>query len=416
MIYEKEDLSMKYKNGEDFLNHLNKNMHMEDIVMHTANPSNTPEEKIGKYLERLEKSHNTAKETEHKMNILKQLYYNKYVIKTLPESYMNLQKKIAHEEGYGNISITKVMKQEMLSQIQEEQKNSLNRWIEYFCSDDAMYPMWFKNYAFSVMIKLGVFDKEKKEFLKRTKNTVAPYIDLNREVLAQVYNVLSHQIGENKLTKEEEKMLENGESFKKLYTHFFKEIVDYEKSKETDGIWIKYNQGSDYHKLWETLQGKNTGWCTAGEKTAKMQLAGGDFYIYYTKDKNNEYKDPRIAIRMNGKSKVGEVRGIAKEQNLEPNMEKILDEKLNEFPDKEKYQKKVSDMKYLTMLEQKQEQGLEFSLEELKFLYEIDSKIGTIEKNKSNIIIVYCRTGKRSKMAKRILEEKGYTNIYILYI
>ena len=36
-------------------------------------------------------------------------------------------------------------------------------------------------------------------------------------------------------------------------------------------------------------------------------------------------------------------------------------------------------------------------------VYEIDSKIGTIEKNKSNIIIVYCRTGKRSKMAKRIL-------------
>ena len=67
MIYEKEDLSMRYKNGEDFLNHLNKNMHMEDIVMHTANPSNTPEEKIGKYLERLEKSHNKAKETEHKM-------------------------------------------------------------------------------------------------------------------------------------------------------------------------------------------------------------------------------------------------------------------------------------------------------------------------------------------------------------
>ena len=366
---------MKYQTGEDFLNHLNKNMHMEDVVMHTANPSNTPEEKIGKYLERLEKSHNKAKEAEHKMNILKQLYYNKYVIKTLPESYINLQKKIAHEEGYGNIDITKEMKQEMLFQIQEEQKSSLNRWIEYFCSDDAMYPMWFKNYAFEGMIKLGKYDKKTGIFTKRTKTTVTPYIDLNREVLAQVYNVLSHQIGENKLTKEEEKMLENGESFKKLYTHFFKEIVDYEKSKETDGIWIKYNQGSDYHKLWESLQGKNTGWCTAGEKTAKMQLVGGDFYIYYTKDKNNEYKDPRIAIRMNGKSKIGEVRGIAKDQNLEPNMEKILDEKLNEFPDKEEYQKKVSDMKYLTMLEQKQEEGLEFSFDDLTFLYQINNKI-----------------------------------------
>ena len=192
---------MKYQNGEDFLNHLNKNMHNEDIVMHTASKSDTPEEKIKKYMERLEKSHNKAKDNKHKMNILKQLYYNKYVIKALPESYINLQKKIAHEQGYGNINITKEMKQEMLFQIQTEQKNSLNRWIEYFCSDDAMYPMWFKNYAFEGMLKLGVFDKEKKEFQKRTKNTSAPYIDLNREVLAKVYDVLIHQIGENKLRR-----------------------------------------------------------------------------------------------------------------------------------------------------------------------------------------------------------------------
>ena len=366
---------MKYQNGEDFLNHLNKNMHNEDIVMHTASKSDTPEEKIKKYMERLEKSHNKAKDNKHKMNILKQFYYNKYVIKTLPESYINLQKKIAHEQGYGNIDITKAMKQEMLFQIQTEQKNSLNRWIEYFCSDDAMYPMWFKNYAFEGMLKLGVFDKEKKEFLKRTKNTSAPYIDLNREVLAKVYDVLMHQIGENKLSNLEEQALANGESFKKLYTYFLKKVIEQDKSQETEGIWIKYEQGSDYHPLLESLQGKNTGWCTAGETVAREQLENGDFYIYYTKDKNNEYKNPRIAIRMDGKTTIGEIRGIAKDQNLEPHMGKILDEKLNEFPDKKDYQKKVKDMKYLTILEKKQEEGLEFSFDDLIFLYQINDKI-----------------------------------------
>ena len=366
---------MKYQNGEDFLNHLNKNMHNEDIVMHTASKSDTPEEKIKKYMERLEKSHNKAKDNKHKMNILKQLYYNKYVIKTLPESYINLQKKIAHEQGYGNINITKEMKQEMLFQIQTEQKNSLNRWIEYFCSDDAMYPMWFKNYAFEGMLKLGVFDKEKKEFLKRTKNTSAPYIDLNREVLAKVYDVLIHQIGENKLSNLEEQALANGESFKKLYTYFLKKVIEQDKSQETEGIWIKYEQGSDYHPLLESLQGKNTGWCTAGETVAREQLENGDFYVYYTKDKNNEYKNPRIAIRMDGKTTIGEIRGIAKDQNLEPHMGKILDEKLNEFPDKKYYQKKVKDMKYLTILEKKQEEGLEFSFDDLIFLYQINDKI-----------------------------------------
>ena len=366
---------MKYQNGEDFLNHLNKNMHNEDIVMHTASKSDTPEEKIKKYMERLEKSHNKAKDNKHKMNILKQFYYNKYVIKTLPESYINLQKKIAHEQGYGNIDITKEMTQEMLFQIQTEQKNSLNRWIEYFCSDDAMYPMWFKNYAFEGMLKLGVFDKEKKEFLKRTKNTSAPYIDLNREVLAQVYDVLIHQIGENKLSNLEEQALANGESFKKLYTYFLKKVIEQDKSQETEGIWIKYEQGSDYHPLLESLQGKNTGWCTAGETVAREQLENGDFYVYYTKDKNNEYKNPRIAIRMDGKTTIGEIRGIAKDQNLEPHMGKILDEKLNEFPDKKYYQKKVKDMKYLTILEKKQEEGLEFSFDDLIFLYQINDKI-----------------------------------------
>ena len=360
---------MKYQNGEDFLNHLNKNMHNEDIVMHTASKSDTPEEKIKKYMERLEKSHNKAKDNKHKMNILKQLYYNKYVIKALPESYINLQKKIAHEQGYGNINITKEMKQEMLFQIQTEQKNSLNRWIEYFCSDDAMYPMWFKNYAFEGMLKLGVFDKEKKEFQKRTKNTSAPYIDLNREVLAQVYDVLLHQIGENELSTSEEKALENGESFRKLYTYFLRKVIEQEKSQETEGIWIKYEQGSDYHKLWESLQGKNTGWCTVGETVAKEQLRNGDFYIYYTKDKNNEYKNPRIAIRMDGKTTIGEIRGIAKNQNLEPNMEKILDEKLNEFSDKETYQKK--DLSNIFKIPEK----------------EIAIKLDDFEKNKKRILL-----------------------------
>ena len=366
---------MKYQNGEDFLNHLNKNMYTEDMVMHRANKSDTPEEKIRKYMERLERTYQKAKANEHKLNILKQLYYNKYVIKILPESYINLQKRIAREEGYGDIEITEELKKEMLSQIQQEQKNSLRNWIEYFCSDDAMYPMWFKNYAFEGMVKLGTFDKEKQEFLKRTKNTTASYIDLNREILAQVYDALIHQIGAIELSSKEEKALENGESFKKLYTYFLKQVIEQEKFQETEGIWVKYEQGSDYHTLWESLQRKNTGWCIAGETVAKEQLENGDFYIYYTKDKNNEYKNPRIAIRMDGKSRIGEIRGIAKEQNIESNMERILDEKLREFPDKEQYQKKVSDMKYLTILEKKQQQNLEFSIEDLTFLYEIKNKI-----------------------------------------
>lgn len=203
-----------------------------------------------------------------------------------------------------------------------------------------------------------------------------PYIDLNREVLAQVYNTLSHQMGKNELTEIEEQALENGESFKKLYSYYLRNAYNLEEnSEETSGVWIRYDMGSDYHPLWKSLQGKNTGWCTAGEEVAKSQLENGDFYIYYTKDKNDEYNNPRIAIRMNGKEEIGEVRGISKDQNLEANMEKILEEKLNDFEDKDKYLQKVKDMNMLTILEKKQKENMEFTNAELRFLYEIEYNI-----------------------------------------
>ena len=367
---------MKYKNGEEFLNSLYNNMHMEDAVMHTAEKSDSPTEKISKYLERLERTHDIAKDNPHKMEVLKKFYYDKYVIKELPESYINLQKKIARERGYGDVTVTDEMKEEMLSNVQKEQEKSLDMWIDYLTSDDAMYPMWFKHYAFRGMLKLNKFDKEKGEFGKRSKTTTEPYIELNREVLARVYDTLVKEIGTNEeISEEASKALENGESFKKLYEYYLTNTGYVNRGNDTDGLWVKYDQGSDYKPLWESLQGKNTGWCTAGEETAKTQLSNGDFYVYYTKDNEGEYKEPRIAIRMDGKSNIGEVRGVGERQNLEGCMTPIAEEKLNEFPDKDKYLKKVNDMKLLTEIDKKVNEAKELTKEELSFLYEVDSKI-----------------------------------------
>lgn len=367
---------MKYKNGEEFLNSLYNNMHMEDAVMHTAEKSDSPTEKISKYLERLERTHDIAKDNPHKMEVLKKFYYDKYVIKELPESYINLQKKIARERGYGDVTVTDEMKEEMLSNVQKEQEKSLDMWIDYLTSDDAMYPMWFKHYAFRGMLKLNKIDKEKGEFGRRSKTTTEPYVELNREVLARVYDTLVKEIGTNdEISEEAREALENGESFKKLYEYYLTNTGYVNRGNDTDGLWVKYDQGSDYKPLWESLQGKNTGWCTAGEETAKTQLSNGDFYVYYTKDNEGEYKEPRIAIRMDGKSNIGEVRGVGERQNLEGCMTPIAEEKLNEFPDKDKYLKKVNDMKLLTEIDNKVNKNIELNKEDLRFLYEIDSKI-----------------------------------------
>ena len=196
------------------------------------------------------------------------------------------------------------------------------------------------------------------------------------EALSKVYDILKSEIGEDNLTNEEREILSNGEGFKKLYTYYLINLDSkIMNNDETEGIWIKYDMGSDYIPLWESLQGKNTGWCTAGKATAENQLMCGDFYVYYTKDENGEYKNPRIAIRMNGENEIGEIRGTSKNQNLEPNMEPILNKKLEEFPDKDKYKKKVHDMKRLTLIEEKQKNNQELTLDDLKFLYEVDSEI-----------------------------------------
>ena len=367
---------MKYKTGEEFLNKLYREMHISSEVMHKASPSDTPEEKIRKYISRLEHVHELSKKSKHSLELLKKFYYDKYLIKELPESYIYLQKKIAREEGHGDIFVSDEMKEKMLNQVRKDQKSTIDLWIDYFMSEDAMYPTWFKVYAFKGMLGLSTFNKEKQEFGKRTDKTTSSFIYLNMEALSKVYDILKSEIGENNLTDKELEILSKGESFKKLYTYYLtnqdSKIIN---NDETEGIWIKYNMGSDYIPLWESLQGKNTGWCTAGKETAKTQLAGGDFYVYYTRDENGEYKNPRIAIRMNGKNEIGEVRGTSKNQNLESNMEPILDKKLEEFPDKEKYKKKVHDMKFLTLIEEKQKNNLELSLDDLKFLYEVDSEI-----------------------------------------
>lgn len=45
-------------------------------------------------------------------------------------------------------------------------------------------------------------------------------------------------------------------------------------------------------------------------------------------------------------------------------------------------------------------------------VYEMQNKVENIVKDKNSIIIVYCKSGKRSMKAKLILENLGYKNVY----
>ena len=366
--------------GELFLDKLFKDLYKSKEVLNGARDKSQKAENIRRYMERLEELHQRVSESprENDKNLLKKLYYDKYVIKEndIPENYYKHQQEILLERGYGHVSLTNEQKKELAKQVIEEQEKSLDYWIDYFTSrDTSMYPMWAKYWAFQGMLKLGSYDKESRSFKRRTKGTTAPFIELNQEALALSIDMLLKYLNREELNdKDLEKIIESG-VFGKIYAYnlIYLDKQEKEKGNTNSGIWIKYPKGSDHMKLVKSIQGKGTGWCTTGEDMAKNQLSQGDFYVYYSYDKNNQPTIPRIAIRMEY-DKIAEIRGVGPNQNIEPEMENIVSKKLEEFPDKDEYEKKVQDMQQLTKIYKKY-QSQELTIEELIFLYEINGKI-----------------------------------------
>jgi hypothetical protein len=216
----------------------------------------------------------------------------------------------------------------------------------------------------------------------RDKHTVNPFPELNYEALAYTIDVIAKKAkGESTSLAENNPELEKliqGENFGKIYGYFIDKSTPSETNDEllktTKGRWVKYEKGSDPKTLAESLRGHFTGWCIASEPTAKTYLTNSDFWIYSSHDKNGEPSKPRAGIEIK-EGEIAAIHGIAKGQNLDPYIADVLEKKLEEFPDKEKYKKKTADMKLLTEIDNKQKKGEKLTLNELKFLYEIDSKI-----------------------------------------
>ena len=367
----------------DIISKMYKDLHNSERVMHISKEHDKKRERLLNYFSRLEEIHKRVSESKNKSDekLLKGFYYDLYVIKPedIPESYFQNQVKLARERGYGNIELTNEDKKRMTDQVIEDQKHSLDKWIEYFLYDEESksYEMWEKYWVFQGLQNLGKYDKKTYKFSKRDKTTVYPFPPVEREFIFTTLHLMEDYIKDKKGDEEIKSALGSG-NFKMLYEYVIKQsmLKDKLQSNTTSGKWVKYEQGSDYNILRDSLQGYYTGWCTAaGENFAKSQLAGGDFYVYYSLDNNGEAKVPRIAIRMDGKNKIGEIRGIADKQNMEPEMMTILEEKIKEFPDRDKYFKKEHDMKLLTLIDKKVNNNIELTLDELKFLYEVDSKI-----------------------------------------
>lgn len=258
--------------------------------------------------------------------------------------------------------------------------------------------MWLKYWAFTSMVKMGKLEKkvdqdghETARFARRTEDTVAPFPPLNPRALALTLSVIEAKASQRGIPKAERQTPENTstrlndsefqrllatESFSKLYAQFLLELPAYsaEGLRETRGAWRKYDQGSDAKPLVDSLVGHPLEWCTAGLESARFQLEGGDFYVYYSLDENGEATIPRVAIRMEDEQ-IAEVRGIASGQELDPFIADIVAEKMQEFPDGEAYIQRAADMRRVTILDERAQGGGELSADDLRFQYQIDRPI-----------------------------------------
>ena len=316
---------------------LYRDLYKSDIVLSHASNKYDKFCNIKNYIERLEYIHKKTKNKPYYIRILKKFYYDKYIIKfeNIPDNYHLYENTLLNE------------RKELYENIVKIQKESLDIWINYLINID--YPMWIKFWVFQGMLKLGTYDCD--HFNKRSRNNTNGFAELNEDALERSIKYVL----ENK-----------SNSFNKVYEY----MINNQKVKNDDGIWIKYAKGSDPFTLVKSIRGYNTGWCTVWLSVARFQLNNGDFYVYYTKDKNNEYKRPRIAIRMKN-SRIYEVRGIFNNQNIETCLEKVVENKIKTLENLNKYKKRLQDMENLERICNSNS----LNKDDLCFLYEIDKCI-----------------------------------------
>jgi hypothetical protein len=253
---------------------------------------NDPSARLEAYMSRLERVflHPDKEKRERNLEMLRPKIYDALIIKRedFPDSYFELQQRVARERGQVVEVIPENVREQMKAVAIADQTASLDSWIDYLTSDDAVYPPWFKFYVWNSIIKLSQFDKERGEFKKRTSTTVAPFPDIYREPLAQIADIYEKVKTDNKHLSEPEIKEAFSKKFPSLYAELIQKSLasQIENKEEIKGTWVKYTQGnqSDAQQLYDSLENKGTGWCTAGKSTAEMQINSGDFYVYYTND------------------------------------------------------------------------------------------------------------------------------------
>ena len=320
-------------------------------------------EDIKNYFDRLESISKRAINS-GKKELLYNCFFRRYIIKK-----ENINSKFSDEEK---------------DKIIEAQKDSLRPWLDYL-NNSCREEYWIKYYIFQGMLGIGTYSESKDLFMKRSNKTISPFIEFNMTSVDKLISYIKGYAYNTLHDKALEETIKTN-SFNTLYYMLLKEYKN-NISNNLNGVWIKYNKGvrEDAYKLWNSIVYQNTFWCTKNRITCIKQLCGGspykagDFYVYYTNDKNDNPIIPRIAIRFEG-NEIKEIRGVLdSSQNLEPSLTGIVKKKLDTFNlsnlDKQYYLKAIDDNRKITRLLQKTEKNIKLDSDEMDYIYEINDYI-----------------------------------------
>lgn len=371
--------------GEKFLLKVYRELYNKESVKKSGTLSDTKFELVKKYLERIDNISNAFKKNRIELiKYIKNRYYDKYVVdyENIPDKYSDKKKK----------------------SIIENQKNSLDLWIDFLMNDNE-YPMWLKYWTLKSITKLGKYDKEKESFSKRTKKTISSFPEFEEKVIKSLYNYVLNYINNDKGNDLELNTLINNANFSKMYAYVFK--IYFNKDLDyCDGIWKKYSllESAD---LVNDIKNKNTGWCITDPYEASSFLELGSLNIYFLKDNNNEYSMPRVCIR-DISGEIIEIRGILSNQNVECELLDVIEKKLYDYSNYDDYTSLIIDMRHFHDIEEKCKKGFEFSREDLIFLYEIKNKISYFgrESNIDNLNILKYRNVTKDLATIFMIDEK----------
>jgi hypothetical protein len=188
-------------------------------------------------------------------------------------------------------------------------------------------------------IEPGIFTEERASALPfdvpsfaKPKPQRLVFVDKDKSVKVLSLSIEQHALLEHenaRLEVEGQPRLETIEEVAGFLKEYYDEV--YSKVKPIDQAAAELNAGA-----------ASTSWCTgASVQTARGQIEQGDFYIYYKNGK------PEVAIRMNGQSEIGEVRGNTESQGLTSEQEQIAKDFLSSTNFK-------GAQSYITVLERKQ--------------------------------------------------------------